>query len=321
MLRSSYPIAHSFSFTSATRLTIGNHVKSISKGCFENCSSLQSVTIPDSVMTINNYAFRGCTQLKGLIIADRNKTLSLGSNGSSPLFADCPLDSVYIGGSISYNTSSSYGYSPFYGNTKLRSVVITEKDTIISPNEFYGCTNLQNINIGDGVTEIGNRAFSGCTSLKTVSLGTQLKTIGQEAFSDCTAMTQIVSKAVAPPTCDVQALDDINKWDCTLFIPTGSLASYQAADQWKDFFFIKEGSENTGISRVMADDIQIRSGKGIIEITGISDGADISVYALSGQFISSAKAVGRRASLVTNLTKGNIAIVKIGTKSVKVIMQ
>ena len=143
-------------------------------------------------------------------------------------------------------------------------------------------------------------------------------------YYKCSAMTQIVCKAVTPPTCDVQALDDINKWDCTLFIPTGSLASYQAADQWKDFFFIffiKEGSENTGISRVMADDIQIRSGKGIIEITGISDGADISVYALSGQFISSAKAVGRRASLVTNLTKGNIAIVKIGTKSVKVLMQ
>ena len=134
-------------------------------------------------------------------------------------------------------------------------------------------------------------------------------------------MTQIVCKAVTPPTCDVQALDDINKWDCTLFIPTGSLASYQAAYQWKDFFFIKEGSENTGISRVMADDIQIRSGKGIIEITGISDGADISVYALSGQFISSAKAAGGKASLDTNLTKGNIAIVKIGTKSVKVLMK
>ncbi|MBQ1816799.1 MAG: hypothetical protein II122_04615 [Bacteroidaceae bacterium] len=134
-------------------------------------------------------------------------------------------------------------------------------------------------------------------------------------------MTQIVCKAVTPPTCSVDAFGGINKNSCTLFVPTGSLASYQAADQWKDFFFIKEGSENTGISRLMADDIQIRSGKGIIEITGISDGADISVYALSGQFISSAKAVGRRASLVTNLTKGNIAIVKIGTKSVKVLMQ
>ena len=32
-------------------------------------------------------------------------------------------------------------------------------------------------------------------------------------------------------------LDDINKWDCKLFVPEGALATYQAADQWKDFFF------------------------------------------------------------------------------------
>jgi hypothetical protein len=166
----------------------------------------------------------------------------LGSNGSSPLFADCPLDSVYIGGNISYLTSSQYGYSPFYRNTSLRTVVITDKETEISENEFYGCTNLQDVKIGDGVESFGDWAFSGCSSLKTFSFGRSVENIGKEAFSDCTAMEHIYSRAPIPPVCGLQALDDINKWNCVLTVPAGNTTAYQAADQWKEFFFIEEGN-------------------------------------------------------------------------------
>jgi hypothetical protein len=64
-------------------------------------------------------------------------------------------------------------------------------------------------------------------------------TIGEEAFSDCTNLTQLISHAVTPPTCGTQALDDINKWNCTLKIPEGTNSAYMAADQWKEFFFIE----------------------------------------------------------------------------------
>ena len=185
--------------------------------------------------------------MKKFVIEDRETTLKLGSYGKNPLFADCPLDYVYIGGDISYSTSSSYGYSPFYRNTSLREVVITDKETEISANEFYGCTNLQNFTVGDGVTTFGDWAFSGCSSLKKLSFGSQLKTIGKEAFSDCVAVTEITSKATTPPTCGSMALDDINKWECTLNIPKGCSAAYQAAEQWKEFFFITEGEEGEPI--------------------------------------------------------------------------
>ena len=220
---------------------IGNGVETINKYVFTGCTSLPELTIPKPITSIDNYAFSGCRGLKKFVIEDRERTLKLGSNGSNPLFVDCPLDYVYIGGDISYSTSSSYGYSPFYRNTSLREVVITDKETEISANEFYGCTNLQNFTVGDGVTTFGDWAFSGCSSLKKLSFGSQLKTIGKEAFSDCVAVTEITSKATTPPTCGSMALDDINKWECTLNIPKGCSAAYQAAEQWKEFFFITEG--------------------------------------------------------------------------------
>ena len=237
--------------TSLTDVLIGSHVATIGSNAFSNCSALPRIQIPQSVTEIKNYTFSGCRSLKDVIMDDRrgdDTALTLGSNGSSPLFVNCPLDSVYIGRNISYSTSSYYGYSPFYRNTSLRSVTITDKETEISPNEFYGCTNLKNVSIGDGVTTIGDWAFSGCSSLDFFAFGSSVGSIGQEAFSDCTAMTRLISRAVTPPTCGAQALDDINKWNCTLSVPVGHVSAYQQASQWKDFFFINDDA--SGISKL-----------------------------------------------------------------------
>ena len=223
-------------------VTIGSHVSTIGQYAFSGCSTLPRLIIPSAVTSIGNYAFSGCTKLGTLAIDDRKTTLTLGSNGNSPLFADCPLDSVYIGGKISYNTGSSYGYSPFYRNTSLRTIVITDEETEIYQNEFYGCTGLKNVKIGDGVSKIGDYAFSGCSSLEGFAFGDGMTSIGKEAFSDCNALTEIYSTAEVPPTCGSQALEDINKWTCTLYVPKENIAAYQNADQWKDFFFINENA-------------------------------------------------------------------------------
>ncbi|MGN0210195.1 MAG: leucine-rich repeat protein, partial [Muribaculaceae bacterium] len=142
-----------------------------------------------------------------------SSALTLASNGSSPLFADCPLDEVYIGRKLRYYTASDAGYSPFYRNTSLRAVEITDAETKIYDNEFYGCTNLQTLKIGNGVKTIGKWAFSGCSSMEYFSAGYEVESIGQEAFSDCTGLTSYYSYSMVPPTCGDQALDDINKWE------------------------------------------------------------------------------------------------------------
>ena len=272
--------------SSLKTLSLDNKIKSLGRYAFRGCSNLKQFVIPDSV-TILNYdllrdcsslksirihksikeidkAFYGCTNLSTLIIEDRNTTLKLSSNNtaitrsiSSPLFGDCKLDSVYIGGKIVYETSSDYGYSPFYRNTSLRTVKISDAETTIYDNEFYGCTNLQNVSIGDNVKRIGKWAFSGCSSLKNFTFGSGLQSIGQEAFSDCINITQISSKAVVPPTCDINALDDINKWNCKLFVPKANINAYKQAPQWKEFFFIESttGITNTAYNKAGLADV------------------------------------------------------------------
>ena len=231
--------------TALTQAILGDSITEIPGSCFRDCSALPKITIPAAVKRIGNNVFEGCTSLANVTIADRDSVLTLGYNKAyysseddEPMFADCPLNTVYIGGNISYSTDASDGYSPFYRNTSLESVTITDKETEISENEFYGCTNLKNVTLGDGIETIGSYAFSGCAALTDFTFGSSLKSIGKEAFSDCTAMTRLVSRTAEPPVCGPQALDDINKWTCKLYVPDASIDTYKAADQWKEFFFI-----------------------------------------------------------------------------------
>ena len=251
----------SYAFTNCTNLksvVYGNKITGFGVYVFGGCSSLTFVKTTDNIPqdnviyiskninSIEDYAFSGCSEIMNVIMADSDTELKLGSNGNNPLFHSCPLDYVYIGRNINYRTESEYGNSPFYRNTTLREIKITDKETEISENEFYGCTNLQSVTIGDGVTNIGNWAFSGCQSLLYFAFGSQVKNIGQEAFSDCSAMVEVISKAKTAPACGNQALDDINKFDCKLYVPDGCMATYANADQWKDFLFKEEGEGTAG---------------------------------------------------------------------------
>ena len=242
--------AHAFSGCPLIEtIDIPDIVTELNDYTFSDCTSLKEIKIKPKMTNIKNYVFDKCTSLKNVFIENSDNELIFGANKvydwystyiGTPLFSDCPLDSVYIGRNISYGISKNYGYSPFYCNTSLRAVKITDKETEISENEFYGCTNLQRVIIGDGLTSIGDRAFSGCSSLKYFAFGSKVQDIGQEAFSDCTALTEISSNAYTPPVCGSQALDDINKWECKLIVPKDRSSVYQNAEQWKDFFFMEE---------------------------------------------------------------------------------
>ena len=281
---------------------IGSGIGELPDACFSGCAALTNMVIPATVERIADNVFRGCTSLAYVTVSDRETELALGSNGSEPLFADCPLNTVYIGGNITYSTESSQGYSPFYRNTSLETVQITDKETEISENEFYGCTNLKTVTLGNGIEQIGNYAFSGCASLDNFTFGANMKSIGEEAFSDCTAMTSLVSHTVVPPVCGTQALDDINKWTCKLFVPEEALASYQQADQWKEFFFLQPvGMDEHGadtaadeLSRILEGPVQVYNLSGTLlrqmeraaSVSEALSGLERGIYILQGNGLS-----------------------------------
>ena len=264
--------------TALKKVSIGDGVTKIGEGSFYNCSSLSSITLPKKLTTIGEDAFYG-TGLESVVIPSATTSIANGAfyqckaltrfevqNGEEDLqlgygkyngykdgfgmFAQSPLKEVKIGRNLMYETDSYYGYSPFYRNTTLETVELTDIPTEVFTNEFYGCSALKKVSIGDGVTKIGDYAFSGCSSLESFSFGASVESIGDEAFSDCTAMTKLYAEPETPPTCGTQALDDINKWNCTLYVPEGATDDYQGANQWKEFFFIENHDFANGIGNI-----------------------------------------------------------------------
>ena len=183
--------------SSLASIIIPNSVTTIGTYVFQNCKALASVSIGGGVTSIGNYAFNGCTALKDLRFEDGEGTLSLGyytsvtSGTGKGLFYDCPLETLYIGRTLSYSTNQYEGYSPFYQKTSLTTLVIGGEATSIGIKTFYGCSGIANLTIGDKVTSIGNDAFNGCSSLASVSMGNGVASIGDYAFSGCSVLTGI----------------------------------------------------------------------------------------------------------------------------------
>ncbi len=228
--------------TGLTSVDIPDGVKTIGNSAFSGCTGLTSITIPNSVTSIESYVFSGCTGLTSVTIEDGTTELEFGGS----VFKDAPLQSLYVGRDFTCSALSVSNY-PFNGQTTLTSLTIADNVTSIGYAAFRRCSGLTSVIIPNSVTSIGYYAFYECTGLTSMDLPNSVTSIGDYAFYKCTGLTSVTSLATTPPTCGTDVFYNVDTESCTLHVPTGTKSLYQAADQWKDFYNISDGTE-TGIS-------------------------------------------------------------------------
>ena len=200
-------------------------VTSIGEFVFARNITLTSVTIPDSVTTIGRYCFNVCTGLTSVTIG--NSVTSIGDGA----FKECTgLTSVTIPDSV-----ISIGSSSFNVCTSLTSVTIGNAVTSIGEFAFKECTGLTSVVIPNSVISIGRYSFNVCTSLSTVTIGNSVTSIGDGAFQECTGLTSIICNIVTPLSINSNVFNDVNQSACSLTVPAGSVAAYQATSVWRDF--------------------------------------------------------------------------------------
>ena len=164
-----------------------------------------SYTVSDSVETIGTYAFYK--------IGNNLTTLNLPENKS-------------------LTTIKNYGISEC---TKLASVNIPSTLKSLGKG-FLFQAKITSAVIPEGVTWLGSGTLAWCPNLTQVELPASF----QEALSgdilyNCGALTEVTCKAVKPPALTNGCFDGTPIVSCTLKVPSGSIAAYEAAPIWGNF--------------------------------------------------------------------------------------
>ena len=219
--------------------------------------------------------------------------------------------------------TNSIGEYMFYGS-KLESVKLPSDVTAIEDFAFSGCSDLYYVSIPSSVTSIGKWAFWKCSSLTSLFIPGNVTSIGEWAFSGCDGLTSIVSDIENPFEINKNVFNTSGKVDlyatATLIVPDGTKSVYQSTAGWNLFKNIVEFKES-GIASPKVLDVMIQSMDNQLSITGAAEGNMIKVYSMTGRLVGSAKAGAGTTTISTTLRSGDIGIVRIGNKSVKVMIK
>lgn len=261
---------YAFQKTSLTSVNIPDNVETIEVYAFSNARQLQELHLPDSLTSLGRYAFEECRSLRTVKIPTKLKEIpwyafqycsslqsvelhdSITGIGDYA-FRNCDLREI----TLPKSTTWVGGYA-FYGNANLSKVTLNEGlvdiwtyafqntaiDTLNCPSTlrniynsaFAGCRNLRQINLNEGLTRIETYALANNKATEIV-LPSSLEYCAGGAFDDCDSLVTIEARSVMPPNTDNGCpLTSADLTKAILYVPVWSLAEYQLATGWNQFY-------------------------------------------------------------------------------------
>lgn len=262
--------AYAFQGTALTSVNIPDNVETIKECAFNNARQLQEVHLPDSLTSLGTSAFEYCRSLRTIKIPTKLKTIpdytfqncrSLQSvelhdsitGFGNHAFVNCDLREITLPKSTSWVDNDA-----FSGNVNLSKVTLNEGLVNISDKAFYQtaidtlncpstlrsirnsafarCNNLRQINLNEGLTRIESGALANNKATEIV-LPSSLEYCAGGAFDDCDSLVTIEARSVMPPnTGSGCPLTNSDLTKAVLYVPVWSLAEYQLATGWNQFY-------------------------------------------------------------------------------------
>ena len=293
-------------------------VKIIAVGAFYH-ASFETVTIPNSVEEIRADAFSTCTNLKSITIPNSVKTINEG------VFAYCEkLTSIQVNaGNATFTSEDGILYSKdksllhTYAPGKTGDFQVPSFVKFINFSAFAGCFGLTSITIHNKVTELRGNAFADCRNLTSITIPYSVTVLGGYVLSGCIGLKEVKVEWKKPLSIDSETFKHLDIAGITLYVPTGTIKTYQDEDIWKDFGKFVE-YEFTGNEKVVIQSLNAYSSNGILYITGLQPGKPFQIYNLAGQYLFKGIAKSEEEQIVP--VTGGIYIVVSEKQSVKVIM-
>ena len=299
-----------------TSVTIGNSVTSIGDRAFENCHNLTSVTIPNSVTTIGNRAFNWCYGLTSVTIP--NSVTSIGDGAFYCKNLTEVVSQIEEPFSIAGKNYDSRTFTlDVFNNVTLYVPVGTIEKYKATDGWKDFLFIEEGTGSGGGTTPEPEQCAKPTISYSNGELTFSCATEGAKCVStitDADIRTYTSSKVQLGVTYHVSVY--------------ATKAGYNNSETatatlcWIDVEpTITFGTGATALGSIEARPVLIQTNGQVVSISGAPEGSAIAIYDVAGQLVGSGKATAGTTDISTQLCNGDIVIVKIGSKAVKVVVK
>lgn len=281
-------------------------VDSIGNSSFASCNNLTSIVIPQEVVFIDSYAFQGCANLKEIELPAKIKEIFDGA------FSKCPnINDVYC---KSESVPTTYG-SPFSESLIEYATLHVPAGSIDEYMKYEPWKNFKNI---VAIENNGQETQKCSTPIIKYENGKLDFSCATEGVSYISNITDSDIKTHYDSSITLNATYNISVYAIKAGHENSDVVT--ATLCWIDAEPKTEGITN-GVASVRANPVLIQSCGNVFSISGVDAGTPISVYDMSGKQVGSANAASESTYINTSLTRGQIGIVKIGEKAVKIIVK
>ena len=310
-----------------TSVAIPNSVKSIGDWAFGYCSGLTSVTIPNSVTSMGESAFYGCSGLTSVTIPN-----SVRSIGEQAFYSCSGLTSVTIPNSVTY-----IGEEAFANCSELLDVYCYAEEVPYTKNNAFDGSYPEyvTLHVADASVDSykASAPWSGFGKIVGLSAGEP----EQPEVVKCATPVVTYADGKLSMACETEGAEFITKvmsddittyYDAEIeFSATYNIEVYATKSGYDNsdtisvaLVWIENGEVNdeNAIINIEATPVLIQGNGGTLNISGVTNGTEITVYTVSGTEVARTVATESTTTINTGLQSGTIAIVKIGNKSVKI---
>ena len=256
-----------YHLTGITSLTIPQSVSTVGTAAFAGCLGLKTVywnaaSVGDFTITTAPFSGLGITSFR---FGDTVTKI--------PAYLCCDLTgitSVTIPQGV-----TSMGTGAFSGCSGIPTVTIPQGVTTMGAGVFAGCTGLKGVNwnaasvsdfavadrpfpdspitifnFSHTVTKIPANLCRNLTDLATVYIPQSVTRIGNSAFYNCSSLETITTSITAPQEVEYGSLggifENVDKFNCKVNIPSGTLALYANTEPWDEFFHLIDPAMKRG---------------------------------------------------------------------------
>ena len=250
---------------------------------FNSCSGLTSLTIPNSVTSIGSEAFSGCKNITD-VYCYAEKVPSTKFNAFQDAYVEYATLHVPVASIESYRSTEPW--------SSFGKIVVLEGDTP-EPSEPSQCAT-PTIAYSNGKLQFSCET-EGAEFVSEITDADIKKHYDSTVQLGVTYHISVVAKATGYTNSEAA---------------TATLC-------WIDCEPKTEGIANS-VTEVKARPVLIQSNGGVLTVSGLDEGQQVHVYNMAGMMVGNAIAAEGTATIGTNLQSGEIAIVKIGSKSIKI---